>query len=521
MEIETIITELKNQQNVRANLSRLRALLKELPKEMPRTLSVPGRTSPHERAAEQQAVINGWGDLETDLQEFLHSDDAKTRKNAALLLGDLQSQNAVEALFSAYEQEQTRFVRGAYLQALFALDNEQKLLEPLIPAMKIQLAKLLAETPAEDAQKHVEEEIRALRRILIRYEGITRHTFEAKGQEVKVLLTGNRRNREFIHRNIPVGRAAMHPLGILVETNELHRLLQYRLYREVLFPITLEKGNLLPNNPKEAAEALWNSDFFRLLNSLHKENGKFYFRVELRSPMTLEERSDFAKKLSAYLEQFSGQQLINSTSDYEVELRLIANKNGRFFPCMKLASLKDRRFAYRKNVVASSIQPSTAALLWALAEPYLREHAQVLDPFCGVGTMLIERSRLTDVHDVYGIDLYGEAVEKARENTRLAGLDINYIHRDFMGFTHTYQFDEIVANMPVQGKKTKEELGNLYASFFSKIPEILKQGGRIFLYTNEVGLVKKQLRFHPEIRLLQEFRIQDKGEYDWFIMELE
>ena len=30
-------------------------------------------------------------------------------------------------------------------------------------------------------------------------------------------------------------------------------------------------------------------------------------------------------------------------------------------------------------------------MIVALAEPYLKENAQILDPFCGVGTMLIER----------------------------------------------------------------------------------------------------------------------------------
>lgn len=37
------------------------------------------------------------------------------------------------------------------------------------------------------------------------------------------------------------------------------------------------------------------------------------------------------------------------------------------------------------------MHPSLAALIMELAAPYLKENAQIIDPFCGVGTMLIER----------------------------------------------------------------------------------------------------------------------------------
>mgnify|MGYP002245200123 CR=1 FL=1 len=58
---------------------------------------------------------------------------------------------------------------------------------------------------------------------------------------------------------------------------------------------------------------------------------------------------------------------------------------------LKLYTIPMQRFSYRKNVVAASIHPSLAAMLVSLAKPYLKENAQILDPFCGVGTMLIER----------------------------------------------------------------------------------------------------------------------------------
>lgn len=83
-------------------------------------------------------------------------------------------------------------------------------------------------------------------------------------------------------------------------------------------------------------------------------------------------------------------------------------------------------------MVAASIHPSLAAMLVSLAKPYLKENAQILDPFCGVGTMLIERDIAQPAREKYGIDIFGPAIEGARENASLAGEKINFIHRDYL-----------------------------------------------------------------------------------------
>ena len=126
---------------------------------------------------------------------------------------------------------------------------------------------------------------------------------------------------------------------------------------------------------------------------------------------------------------------------------------------LRLFSIKDERFAYRKEYVAASIRPDLAATLVRLSADYLRSDIQTLDPFCGVGTMLIERLKYADVHPAYGIDIFGEAVNKARENAKLAGAKINFINRDYFEFKHKYRFDEIITNMPFATKaEDKQEI---------------------------------------------------------------
>ena len=489
--MEKILGELLEEKNIRSNLSSLRQHIKEQEK--------------------KDSVLAQVEEKEALFLSFLKHEDAKTRKNAALLLGDLAYQNALDALYDAYVNEETLFVKASYLQAMAELSVGDKL-----GALKEVLAKLVETEPEIENKKHVEEEIRALRKIVISAEGIQKHTPDIKGKKVKVILLTNRTQRETIRRTITCGEATLHPLGVMVETDDLEQLMQLRTYREMVFPLQME--GYLPENPVEAAKKVWESGIIETLNGVHVEKTPYYFRIECKSTMDLEKRSAFTRKLATELENLSKGQLINSTSDYEVELRLIANKDGVFFPCVRLSTIKNHRFDYRKNAIAASIHPSTAALIMELAKDYLKEEAQIMDPFCGVGTMLIERNLKVPAREMYGTDIFGDAIVFARENTQAAGMRVNYIHRDFFDFKHEYLFDEIITNMPLRGQKTKQEMDAFYGAFFEKAKTHLTKDAVIVMYTNEIGFVKKQLRLHKEFSLLQETCLQPKNDFNLLIM---
>lgn len=476
--LESIYNSLLEEKDVRSNLSALRAEIRE------------GGQQEWEKLT---AFVT---EHEEHFLGFLTSEDPKTRKNAALLLGDIEYEKALEALYEAYRTEETLFVRSAYLDAMAHLDVSSKLSD-----FKERLEELTRSEITVENRKHIEEEIRALRRILICYEGIAHHTFLMQKQTHRVLLTVNREHRDVIAKQTG---GKVHPLGVAVKTDDLLSLLQVRTYRELLFPIPVSE--LLP------AEEVWRvwTPMLALCRKYHREGSPFYFRVECRGGLSLEERSRFTKRLGARIEQESDGVLVNAAGDYEVELRLIANKEGRFFPCLKFYTLPDKRFAYRKNAISSSIHPSAAALMMELAAPYLKENAQIIDPFCGVGTMLIERDIRVPAREKYGTDIFGDAISGARENAAFAGQQINYIHRDFFDFRHEYKFDEIITNMPVRGKMTREELDSLYERFFKKALTILEREAVIILYTGELGFVKKQIRLNRELSLLQEFCMQAK-----------
>jgi tRNA G10 N-methylase Trm11 len=482
--LEQILKELCENRNIRGNLSKLRQEIRQ-----------------QDSAQEVCDWIAGHEQL---VLGFLSDEDAKTRKNAALLLGDAGYQPAAAALWEAYQKEETLFVRSAYPSALSHLDA-RAYLNPV----KEKIAELTALCPEEENRKHIAEELRALRGIQISYEGIPGHTFDAHGAETELLLVTNRTHREIVRRDVLCGDAVLHPLGVVVVTKQPEEIWKVRSFREVLFPVHTSP-NLLDADPAGAAKTLMESGLLKQIQSLHREAGPFYFRIECKSKMTLEARSAFARKLADTIEQMSGGQLVNSTSDYEIELRLIENREGKFFPCIKCSAFADHRFDYRKNSISASIHPSTAALLMELATPYLKEDAQIMDPFCGVGTMLIERNLRVPAREMYATDIFGEAIEKGRENASLAGAKINFIHRDFFDFKHDYLFDEIVTNMRLRGKKTREEMDALYGAFFQKVLEITGEEATVVMYTNEIGFVKKQLRLRKQFALMQETCIQSK-----------
>lgn len=511
--LEKSYEEIRKGNNVRENLSLLRNAIKQ---------------------EDQKKELLG---LIGDGQLFIHllsEEEPKTRKNAALLLGDLGLQQAAEALFTAYERETTLFVRSAYLTALKKLDASAHLKE-----LKERLAVITAVEPKENEKKHIREEIRELEAVITGIEGIARHTFRGFSTGKTFLLTTNALQREVTAGEIAelsasVRRSAkLHPLGVLVRAVDIYPFTRLRTYRELLFPLkrkesesegTTESGALrtegirVTDGPKAAAQAVWESDLWAILEESHKQAGPFYFRLEIKCGMEFEKRGDFARSFCAELEHRSGRLLINSPGDYELEIRLLETKDGRWMPYLKLYTIPMKRFFYRKHAVASSIHPAQAAMLIRLARPYLKENAQILDPFCGVGTMLIERDISVPAREKYGIDIFGDAIVKARENAALAGEKINFIHRDYFDFRHDYLFDEIITNMPVRGKKTKEEMDQFYASFFSKSEEIMNIGGIIVLYSNESGFIKKQLRLNSGYKLLQEFVIREKDHFHLFII---
>ena len=461
--------QILEKQEIRKNLSSIRQQIKE-----------------ESKKTELLALLEG---KEMELEDLLFSEDAKTRKNAALLMGDLGKQEFLAPIFEVYQKEEQRFVRSAYLTAIGKFRYEEYL-EPL----KTRMEELQGMDITLENEKHLREEIRELSVLILQVEGIKRHRFTGLYNTHDIMLLTNRNFTEQVASDLlaeePNAEVKVFGAGVQARVTNLKWLGKVRTYQDIFFPV---KGmEACDMDTAVVAEQVVKSDLLPWLTENHNEGAPFYFRVELKNKWTLDKKSAFVKKLSGQIERMSNRQLINATTDYEIELRVIENKFGQCNLLVKLFTLKDERFTYRKEFIPVSIKPVNAALTVALAKEYMKEGAQVLDPFCGVGTMLIERYKAVKANTTYGIDTQEEAILKARENTENAGQIIHYINKDFFRFEHDYLFDEVITNMPFRiGHTMEEEVYEIYAKFFGKIKKHLKEEALLVLYTHDIELVKR------------------------------
>lgn len=446
------------------------------------------------------------------LYTLLEDEDAKVRKNVVLIMGELAIPEFMDKIYNAYNKEEKLFIKPDYLIALKHFDYRN-----LVESLKERLDFLVGSTFEETSMKHINEEKRLLTNMILDMEGSHKHTFNGYNVLSDLVLLTNRDHKEVTLNEIKNGQAKTFNAGVVARTKDIREILSIRTYSEILF--RLKDALTVTSDAKSAADAIYKGGILDFLNVRHEEKAPYYFRLEIKSKMPLSEKSSFAKKLATELENISDRSLINSTSNYEVEIRLIENKEGLFNVLIKLYTIPDERFSYRKHAVAASIAPVQAALMAALAKDYLKENAQVLDPFCGVGTMLIERNKLVPANPMYGIDSFGEAIDKAIENSRADHTIINFINRDFFDFKHDYLFDEIFTNMPMRGgRKSEDEMVMLYNDFFRKALEVLKDEAVIVMYTRDKDLVLKGVAQNKAYSIRHEYSISKKeGAYLYII----
>lgn len=460
----------------------------------------------------KEEVLQQWlDDQMLCLDVFLESEDAKTRKNAALLMGSLARPEFAQPLFEAYQKETTLFVRDAYLTAFQNLDAT-----PYVDAFQQRLSSFSKMDFTGETRKHLEREMHALTELIFSIKGPKKRQFHSQNETLHCVFLTNPLHPDITRLQMETEDAKCFRSGVKVTTDCLDNFHPIRTYSEVLFRIP-GMDSCKPD-PVSAAKTIANSQLLSLLSNTHDGTFPFYFRIGIKSKMPLDQRSTFTKKLASEIETATGRKLQNSTSHYEFELRMIQGKSGNYHILVKFHTIDDQRFSYRKAHLSASIKPVNAALLVALSKDYMIPDAQVLDPFCGVGTMLIERQKIVKGNTSYGIDLYEDAIEKARINTEAANQIIHYVNKDCFQFTHEYSFDEIFTDMPfAMGQKTQEEIYELYQKFFPMARRLLIPEGTVILYTRDRDyVIEFSKKYH--FTLLKEFLITKKPESHLMIL---
>lgn len=420
--------------------------------------------------------------------ELLKNEDPKIRKNSAIILGILGIQDAAAPLYEGYKNDEIKYNKGAYLEALRKLD-----FSAFKDELKARYEELKSTKINEEDKKHILEEMKQLKAIF----GSGKIEFTGFDLVNECVLLTNRNFKQVTADSLGNIPHKEFTAGVICKTKNLKKVLPIRTYEEILFiPDNIKAVDM---DYKQAASQLVEGGIreyiFERVGIVNSDTKDYVvkFRIDLRGSEELAENG-FSKKISGELEVLTNWALTNSTTDYDVEIRLVQNSSGKLNVLVRFSLLKDVRFSYRKEKIASTLKPYLAATLMKLASPYFIRNAAVLDPFCGVGTLLAEREIACSARLYYGIDIFGEAIEKAKINLRLAGVTrkTELINKDFFEFEHEYKFDEVITDMPfVTEKKTEKDIEKIYKNFFETIPAFLEKDATLVLYTRNEEFLKK------------------------------
>ncbi len=430
--------------------------------------------------------------------DALQSENPKLRKNAARLMGELQMAGSAEALLAALKKETQRFVRPSLLLALGKTGGEEA--KAALAAYTVPAAE------NETEKKHFDEEQEALFTALSALAAPKRHAFDGLKKPYLLELRAPDRLSQMLSEELnelgfPDARA-VNSESVRLTTSDVASVMKARCFTELLF-VAAEDAGLAPKSIVFKAKGFLEE----LLAGAHGGEPPFGYRIEIRGQA--DDRAALIKETARLL---NGETLVNAPGSYEAELRAEVKPNGGARLFVKLYTLPDERFSYRVGALPASMHPATAAAVLRFARAYLKENARVLDPFCGSGTFLIERERLSSCGALTGVDIAHEAVSVARQNAAAANSKAKFIVNDCLRFEANRRYDEVISNLPFGNRVgTHAQNERLYAGFLKLLPLWLRPGGVAVLYTMEFTLMKKLLKENPSLRLLKQERTEAGG----------
>lgn len=510
-----IIENIKANNEVRANLIELKNQLKEAVKE---------QIAQGQPAQEAELIVAFLKLIDWDMEFFrglLQHEDAKVRKNVIQLIGICELDGLADELFVAYEKEETLFVRSEYVKVLATFGLNQ--IKGYLPKF-MEIQKELEQSDTGEKEKHVASELREINALLRKHNQINTHKFVGSDMMSTMILTTLSGKEAYlkmrIDETIGEGKTTLVRGGVKVESSDYENLMKVRCFQELLFVVP--KQQKLIGSFEEIADQAIKNGLLRYLEDRLMGSAAYRFRVSATGIKDVDERQQFVKKMAYALERASKHQLVSAPSDYEIELRFMKSKKveGQFALYLKLSVLKDERFAYRSNVVPTSIPPYVAALIMEMIAEETKGAGQILDPFCGVGTMLIERSMSQYAHSMYGVDIYGQAIIWGEEHAKKLHMPIHFLHKDMKDFTHEYSFELIVTNPPFESQNMKKmELIDLYETFLKKCVEWLLPDGRVVVYTQSPKLFEQVVK-KSSLKITSDFDMYAKGKTRLYVLSM-
>ena len=489
MEIfESLLERLKSREDLRQTLSALRKVLKE------------------DSQARDTFLIDK--EAVEALEECLDSEDAKTRKSVALLIGEigLSKQDTYrEKLLEAYQNESTLFVRESYLKALResggSLSSSQR--EILTERLKY-----IDENEFPDSDmKHIIAERKALSQLL-GDEKRERAVFTGP-KNLPVLMVPAKGffaplKKALAERGITRGFSG---IGVLLNNSDFSRVKDIRIYDHLKYLVP-GKFSLEAESDRTEIER---SALLSTLDRIYK--GSVSIRVYVHQSGERSARQ--AKRFSGELLRAGGGKLLNE-APYDAELHFYKKKSGGYALFIR-PLISDARFSYDRERLSTSMQPVKAAVMVSMISDYLDSYARVVDLFSGNGTLLLERDEALKTKVMFGVDTSEEAVACGRKNAAEKGRAVNFVHRSAFTFESEELFDEIISELPDLYEKSSTDRKEFFEKLGAETENILRRGGHAFYLTSEGNEIKAMVRKSNGLDFIDQVQFDDKRSI--FILE--
>ena len=442
------------------------------------------------------------------LAESLDSEDAKTRKSAALLTGELGLAGEDEyrkKLLEAYNSETTLFVRESYLKAL--AEGREKLTADEREELSERLSYIDDHEFSDSDLKHIIAERKAL--VSLVGEGEREAAIFKEPENLPVLMVPAKGfyeplKKALSDRGIINGFSS---IGVLLRGSDYLRVKDLRIYDHLKYLIPGD-FSLKTETLKDEIE---NSLILPTIDKLYK--GNVSVRVYLHQ--SGEKNPNQVKRFSGELIRLSGGKLLNE-APYDAELHFYRKKSGGYSLFLRPLT-EDRRFLYDINRLSTSMQPVKAAVMAAMINDYIESYARVIDLFAGNGTLLMERDEALKTKVMFAVDTSEEAVKAGRENAKAKGRSVNFVHRSAFTFDSEEPFDEIISELPDLYEKSSTDRSEFFEKLGAETKKILRRGGKAFYLTSEGNEIKAMIRKTDGIDFLNEMQFDEKRSI--FILE--
>jgi len=351
-------------------------------------------------------------------------------------------------------------------------------------------------------------------------EGIAFAEVEARSAGVERTSTSDRRGggvrgsvRELGRRVVP-GRAGMclftapspDPLRLMRTAEELFAVVGYRTGL-ALERTALERIRGIARDAPLVEEAL--AARVRVLPG-SRSGVRLKFRVITRMTGDHEfRRAEFQRALERGISERTDHswRLVDGEADVEFWATLL---DDELILALRLSDESMRQRDYKVAHIPGSLRESVAAALGLLSRP--QPDDVVLDPFCGAGTVLIERAHLARYQMLLGGDTDRAALDAARTNIgpRYKPIELHTWDAAAIPLTDG-SVSRVITNLPWGLKHgSHAENRRLYPRLLREFARLLGPDGVAVMLTGETRLMSEILRNAP-LRAEQTVRVSILG----------